>query len=197
MVRYACKVRTWHALLRNPQIDVPMREVWRPHHRMKQVLRISMINELVPSVCLHTPAMPTTHWFQPVGQAQQTWPGMGALLLWHDLCAETGRTLTARVCAHARFLVAIEDGYNSERDNPYHNRTHACDVLRTLHIIMTRGGVKAALHKAQDIGLIAAYLAAVIHVRQCWRVCARASFWCVRMCACACILVRMCICVGG
>jgi len=63
----------------------------------------------------------------------------------------------------ARFLVAIEDGYNTDRDNPYHNRTHACDVLRTLHVIMTRGGVKGALSKAQDVALMAAYLAAVIH----------------------------------
>ncbi|KAF5826760.1 hypothetical protein DUNSADRAFT_2121 [Dunaliella salina] len=63
----------------------------------------------------------------------------------------------------ARFLVAIEDGYNIDKDNPYHNRTHASDVLRTLHVIMTRGGVKESLSKAQDVALMAAYLAAVIH----------------------------------
>lgn len=39
----------------------------------------------------------------------------------------------------SRYLVAVEDNY---RDNPYHNRIHAADVLRTLHCIMTRGGVR-------------------------------------------------------
>ena len=37
-----------------------------------------------------------------------------------------------------RFLVLIEDGY---RDNPYHNRVHAADVLRNLHVIIHRGGL--------------------------------------------------------
>ncbi|GAX86004.1 hypothetical protein CEUSTIGMA_g13420.t1 [Chlamydomonas eustigma] len=38
----------------------------------------------------------------------------------------------------ARFLICIEDGY---RDNPYHNRTHAADVLRNVHVITVRGGL--------------------------------------------------------
>ena len=37
-----------------------------------------------------------------------------------------------------RFLIRIEDGY---RDNPYHSRTHAADVLRNLHVIIVRGGL--------------------------------------------------------
>ena len=52
----------------------------------------------------------------------------------------------------ARFLLRVEDGYP---DNPYHNRTHAADVLRTTHIFLTRGGVlkavsDAAVHKASQ-----------------------------------------------
>ncbi len=37
-----------------------------------------------------------------------------------------------------RFLLRIEEGY---RDNIYHCRAHATDVLRTLHVILTCGGV--------------------------------------------------------
>ena len=37
-----------------------------------------------------------------------------------------------------RFLIRIEDGYPP---NPYHCRTHAADVLRTLHVVSIRGGV--------------------------------------------------------
>lgn len=59
-----------------------------------------------------------------------------------------------------RFFVAVEENYSN---NPYHNRVHAADVLRTLHVIMHHGGVRQALHKAQDIALLATYLAAVIH----------------------------------
>lgn len=59
-----------------------------------------------------------------------------------------------------RFLVAVEDRY---MDNPYHNRMHAADVLRTLHVIMTRGGVRQAMHAAHDIALLSAYVAAVVH----------------------------------
>eukprot|EP00195_Chlamydomonas_chlamydogama_P005551 CAMPEP_0202896684 /NCGR_PEP_ID=MMETSP1392-20130828/5636_1 /ASSEMBLY_ACC=CAM_ASM_000868 /TAXON_ID=225041 /ORGANISM="Chlamydomonas chlamydogama, Strain SAG 11-48b" /LENGTH=2072 /DNA_ID=CAMNT_0049582125 /DNA_START=504 /DNA_END=6722 /DNA_ORIENTATION=+ len=46
--------------------------------------------------------------------------------------------LNLNEAALARFLVHIEDGY---ANHPYHNRTHAADVLRTMHIIMTRGGL--------------------------------------------------------
>ncbi len=82
----------------------------------------------------------------------------------------------------------VEDGYP---DNPYHNRVHAADVLRTLHVLLHRGGVLDAVTKggaAQDNGehqqsregaqdgggctdghasssarLIACYLAAIVH----------------------------------
>lgn len=60
----------------------------------------------------------------------------------------------------ARFLCRLEDNYS---ENPYHNRIHAADVLRTLHVINTRGGVGEALDKAQDIAIIGTYLAAIIH----------------------------------
>ena len=39
--------------------------------------------------------------------------------------------------APTRFLIRIEDGYRC--DNPYHNRIHAADVLRNMHVIATRG----------------------------------------------------------
>lgn len=36
----------------------------------------------------------------------------------------------------ATCLISIEEGY---RPNPYHSRTHAADVLRNLHMMLTRG----------------------------------------------------------
>ncbi|KAJ9514368.1 hypothetical protein QJQ45_012283 [Haematococcus lacustris] len=60
----------------------------------------------------------------------------------------------------ARFLCTIEAGY---RQNPYHNRMHAADVLRTLHVIMTRGGILKAMGAAQEVALLSVYFSAVVH----------------------------------
>ena len=38
----------------------------------------------------------------------------------------------------------VEDGYG---DNPYHCRVHAADVLRSLHVLLHRGGVMKAISK--------------------------------------------------
>lgn len=54
--------------------------------------------------------------------------------------------------------VQVEAGY---RPNPYHNATHAADVLQTLHVILHRGGLVP--HYADPLLLLAAYLAAVVH----------------------------------
>ena len=56
-----------------------------------------------------------------------------------------------------RFLHQIEGMYNP---NPYHNALHATDVLQTLHAILHRGGVA---HYLDDVGLLACYVAAIIH----------------------------------
>ncbi|KAJ9515550.1 hypothetical protein QJQ45_021631 [Haematococcus lacustris] len=60
----------------------------------------------------------------------------------------------------ARFLCAIEDGYPN---NPYHCRTHAADVLRTVHCMMTRGRVGSMLGGDQRVDLLAVYISALIH----------------------------------
>ncbi|WIA11311.1 hypothetical protein OEZ85_011434 [Tetradesmus obliquus] len=59
----------------------------------------------------------------------------------------------------ARWLVRLEQGYPP---NPYHNRTHAADVTRNVHVLLTRGGLGAAA-AADDISTVAAYMAAVVH----------------------------------
>eukprot|EP00877_Chromochloris_zofingiensis_P005018 jgi/Chrzof1/14517/Cz09g05220.t1 len=59
----------------------------------------------------------------------------------------------------ASFLMRIEDGYPP---NPYHNRSHAADVLRSAHVLVTRGGVLYS-GGGDDISLLACYLAAIIH----------------------------------
>ncbi|KAG2484636.1 hypothetical protein HYH03_016589 [Edaphochlamys debaryana] len=58
----------------------------------------------------------------------------------------------------ARLLRALETGYN---DNPYHNSTHAADVLRSLHVLLM--GTRLTDHYLDPLGLLAAYLAAMIH----------------------------------
>ncbi len=57
----------------------------------------------------------------------------------------------------ARFLIRAEEGYPN---NPYHNRMHAADVLRSTHVLATRGGL---IHTGycDDMALLASYLAAV------------------------------------
>ena len=57
----------------------------------------------------------------------------------------------------ARWLVRLEQGYPP---NPYHNRTHAADVTRNVHMLLTRGGMGAAA-AVDDISSLAAYMAAV------------------------------------
>lgn len=58
----------------------------------------------------------------------------------------------------ARFLRAVEASY---RDNPYHNKIHAADVLQTLHVLVTAGGL-AGRH-ITPLQHLAAYLAAIVH----------------------------------
>lgn len=61
----------------------------------------------------------------------------------------------------ARWLVRLEDGY---RANPYHNRIHAADVLRSAHVLLSRGGCTGA-QGPDDITQLAVYLAAVSILR--------------------------------
>ncbi|GLC55070.1 hypothetical protein PLESTB_000940400 [Pleodorina starrii] len=63
----------------------------------------------------------------------------------------------------ARLLRTLESGYPS---NPYHNSTHAADVLQTLHVLLRGSGLSAATpggHYLDRLGLMAAYFAAMIH----------------------------------
>lgn len=57
----------------------------------------------------------------------------------------------------AAFLLRIEDGYPN---NPYHNRTHAADVLQSMHVLLVHGGLREGCACA-DYALLAAYMAAV------------------------------------
>ena len=52
----------------------------------------------------------------------------------------------------------MEEGYG---DNPYHSRTHAADVLQTLHVLLHRGGLVPGY--ADPLTLMACYLTAIIH----------------------------------
>ncbi|KAG2443897.1 hypothetical protein HXX76_002237 [Chlamydomonas incerta] len=58
----------------------------------------------------------------------------------------------------ARLLRALEAGY---QNNPYHNATHAADVLQTLHVVLHGAGLTA--HYLDRLGLLAAYFAAIVH----------------------------------
>jgi len=58
----------------------------------------------------------------------------------------------------ARFLRHVEEGY---RNNPYHNKIHAADVLQTMQVILKRGGMLPGY--ADPLTHMACLLAAVIH----------------------------------
>ncbi|KAL6745688.1 hypothetical protein V8C86DRAFT_3150849 [Haematococcus lacustris] len=57
-----------------------------------------------------------------------------------------------------RWLWRIEAGYCA---NAYHNRSHAADVVQTLHMLLTQGGLAPGY--ADPLTRLAAYLAAVCH----------------------------------
>ena len=58
----------------------------------------------------------------------------------------------------ARFLRCVESGYVN---TPYHNSTHAADVLQMLHVIIHNAQLH--VHYLDELGLLAMYFAAVIH----------------------------------
>ncbi|KAG2441900.1 hypothetical protein HXX76_003506 [Chlamydomonas incerta] len=60
--------------------------------------------------------------------------------------------------ALARFLRCVESGYVN---TPYHNSTHAADVLQMLHVIIHNAQLH--VHYLDELGLLAMYFAAVIH----------------------------------
>ncbi|GAX77145.1 hypothetical protein CEUSTIGMA_g4591.t1 [Chlamydomonas eustigma] len=62
----------------------------------------------------------------------------------------------------ACFLHHIEAGY---RDNPYHCRIHAADVLRNMYVILTKGDIIHSVfpEDSQDLFLLSGLLAAIVH----------------------------------
>ncbi|GMH41896.1 hypothetical protein BSKO_09806 [Bryopsis sp. KO-2023] len=58
----------------------------------------------------------------------------------------------------ARFLRKVEEGYPN---NPYHNKTHAADVVQGIHMLVTQGGLSAVVD--DKLCCMSAYLAAAIH----------------------------------
>ena len=69
-------------------------------------------------------------------------------------------SLSSRFCPPGildAFLKRVESGY---MPNPYHNKTHAADVLQTFHHMLLAGGI---LEHLTDIEVFAALIAAAIH----------------------------------
>ncbi|KAJ3213637.1 cAMP-specific 3',5'-cyclic phosphodiesterase 4A [Dinochytrium kinnereticum] len=56
------------------------------------------------------------------------------------------------------FLLRIESGYHA--DVPYHNSTHACDVLHAINYFVNTNALQGRL---TDIEILGAYLSAIIH----------------------------------
>ncbi|KAJ1548902.1 hypothetical protein HK405_013226, partial [Cladochytrium tenue] len=56
------------------------------------------------------------------------------------------------------FLARMEAGYH--HDIPYHNSTHACDVLHATHCFVNS---EALIGRLSDLQILAAYLAAIMH----------------------------------
>ncbi|KAF5833679.1 hypothetical protein DUNSADRAFT_9950 [Dunaliella salina] len=80
---------------------------------------------------------------------------LGFFLLERTGMASTFRMSLPRL---ARFLRQIEAGMKAV---PYHNTVHVADVLQTLHVMSTLGGLSKAI--ADPLFMLSAYLAAIIH----------------------------------
>jgi len=63
-----------------------------------------------------------------------------------------------KLCNYVR---AIESDYNSE--NPYHNATHASDVLQSLHFLIQKALEEEFMQGSSRINIFAILLAAIVH----------------------------------
>eukprot|EP00026_Physarum_polycephalum_P002521 Phypoly_transcript_02528.p1 GENE.Phypoly_transcript_02528~~Phypoly_transcript_02528.p1 ORF type:complete len:390 (+),score=85.37 Phypoly_transcript_02528:1354-2523(+) len=57
-----------------------------------------------------------------------------------------------------RFITIMENGYDNKQ--PYHNSTHASDVLQTLNYFITKGGLSQYV---TELDILSALIAAIIH----------------------------------
>jgi hypothetical protein len=57
-----------------------------------------------------------------------------------------------------RFITVMENGYDNRQ--PYHNSTHASDVLQTLNYFITKGGLSQYV---TELDILSALIAAIIH----------------------------------
>ncbi len=66
--------------------------------------------------------------------------GHGLSTLGFHLLHTTGLLSSLRIPPHraARLLSAMESAY---QEQPYHNKTHAADVLQTMHVLLQRTGM--------------------------------------------------------
>ena len=58
----------------------------------------------------------------------------------------------------AKFLRRVEDGYN---DTPYHSKTHAADVLQSMHTLLTLGGLASRM--GDELIMLAGQLLSLSH----------------------------------
>jgi len=82
--------------------------------------------------------------------------------LMHILFARTDLCLTTNLDAvrFGAFVKGVQAAYHVE--NPYHNATHATDVLQALHFFLGTCGAEAYL-STTPVELVAAYIAAAVH----------------------------------
>ncbi|KAJ1489700.1 cyclic nucleotide phosphodiesterase, partial [Baffinella frigidus] len=75
------------------------------------------------------------------------------VFLKHNLIAEFNLDHVKLV----NFLRSIESG---QQDNPYHNATHVADVVQSMHVILTKGGIGKFVGKFE---ILAGLIAATVH----------------------------------
>ncbi|KAK9824027.1 hypothetical protein WJX72_007091 [[Myrmecia] bisecta] len=80
---------------------------------------------------------------------------LSTLAFWVFKQTELIKTFKLEEAKLARFLRAIEEGYPN---NPYHNRSHAADVLQSTFMLITQGGLST-----NRLCHLAAYTAAIMH----------------------------------
>ena len=172
-MRYGRNVRTVEALLVGREVSSADIESLGPSASVQQLLHDWQPKP--PSICRPTsttpPSVPTSHlddmlrgtWHLDACELDRVTRGrcVSTLLMWSFDQWHLLECMGLRRDRFQAFCSAVEAGYG---DCAYHNTRHVASVLHMTHMILTEGGVAAAMREEwRPIVLAVAYIAAATH----------------------------------